>query len=89
MHRVYSLDAVNTTGAIKYVRLYDKVTAPIVGTDVSKRVIAIPATSSVHLTWDAGDNYASGLGIGISGAAAYNDATAVAAHDVQLTVNYV
>ncbi len=89
VHRVYSADIVNTTGATKYVRLYDKVTAPIPGTDISKRVIAVPATSSVHLEWAAGDNYASGLGIAITGAAAYNDATAVAAHDVQLTLNYV
>lgn len=86
--RVYSASIMNTSGATKYVRLYDKLAAPTVGTDIPLRVIAVPATSSKEVAWPAGDNYALGLGIAITGAAAYNDATAVAAHDVQLTLNY-
>lgn len=87
--RVHSVNIVNTTGATKYVRLYDLAVAPTVGTSVAMRVYAVPATSSLHVAFPGADTYATGIAIAITGAAAYNDATAVAAHDVQLTINYV
>ncbi len=86
--RVYSLDAVNCTGAAKFVRLVDKVAAPIAGTDVAYRTIVVPANGSVHCEWPQGDSYALGIGILITGAIAYNDTTVLAAHDVQLAVSY-
>jgi hypothetical protein len=86
--RVYSVDAINTTGASKFLRLYDKASAPTVGTDVSYRTVLIPASSSVHLEWAAGDAYANGIGLAITNLIAYNDATAIAANDVQVSVKY-
>jgi hypothetical protein len=87
--RVHSLDLFNASGATKYVRLYDKATAPTVGTDVAMRVYAIPATSTLHVHFPGADTYATGIAIAITGGAAATDSTAVAAGDVQLTINYV
>jgi hypothetical protein len=87
--RVHSIQAFNAAAATKYVRLYDKASAPTVGTDIAMRVIAIPATSSKEIAFPGADTYANGIAIAITGAAAATDATAVAAGDVQLTINYV
>ncbi len=87
--RVYSLDVFNASMATLYVRLYDKATAPTVGTDVAKRVYAIPTLTNIHLVWAGeGDPYTLGLGLAVTAGAAYNDATAVAAHDAQITAVY-
>lgn len=86
--RLYSLMAVNTTAAAKFVRLYDKATAPTVGTDIALRVIVIPANSSVAIDFAAGHQFSAGISIAITNAIAYNDATAVAAHDVQLAATF-
>lgn len=87
--RLYSILAFNPSGAAKYLRVYDLAAAPTVGTDIATRVIAIPAGGHVAIDFAGGDNFANGIAIAITGAAAYNDATAVAAHDVQLTINYL
>lgn len=87
--RVHSIQAFNPSAATKYVRLYDKAVAPTVGTDIAMRVIAIPATSSREIAFPGADTYATGIAIAITGGAAATDATAVAAGDVQLTINYV
>ncbi len=86
--RLYSLDAVNTTGAVKVVRFYDLAAAPTVGTDIALLVVAIPANSSVNVRWPEGRSFLVGISVAITGAIAYNDATAVAAHDVQLAASY-
>lgn len=86
--RVYSVTMMNPSAAAKFVRLYDKATAPTVGTDVAYRVFALTAAGSLTVSFPQGDSYANGIGIAITGAAAYNDATAVAAHDVQVTLSY-
>lgn len=81
----------NSSAATKYFRLYDKATAPTVGTDAPVIVIAIPATSSKELVF--GDNtglpFKNGLSYAITGGAARLDATAVAAGDAQVFINAV
>jgi hypothetical protein len=89
--QIKQLFAFNASAATKYIRLYDKATAPTVGTDAPVIVIAVPATSSKELIF--GDNtglpFKTGIGLAITGGAARLDATAVAAGDVQLYVNAV
>jgi hypothetical protein len=86
--RVYSADFINATAAIKIVRLYDKATAPTVGTDIAYRTIVLPANMSVHVEWPQGDSYLLGIGIAMTLLIAYNDATAIAANDVQGSVSF-
>jgi hypothetical protein len=78
----------NASAATKWIRFYDKATAPVPGTDIPVLVIAVPATLSKELALDEGVLFSLGLGVSITGAAPANDSTAVAAGDVQLSVEY-
>lgn len=89
--QIKQLFVFNASAATKYIRLYDKATAPTVGTDAPAIVIAVPATTSKELI--LGDNsgipFKTGLGFAITGGAARLDSTAVAAGDVQLFINAI
>lgn len=78
----------NTTAALKYLKLYSKATAPVVGTDVPILTLAIPANG--NLVWDSpiGLTVATGIGYGITGAVAETDTTATAANDVVGVICY-
>lgn len=83
-----TLSLMNTSAAARYVRLYNKATAPTVGTDVASIVIAIPATSSKEITLtDDSWYFPLGLGIAITAAATRLDATITAADDVSVYIN--
>jgi hypothetical protein len=85
--------ATNTGAAAAYVKLYNKATAPTVGTDVPEMIIPVPAAAAgvpgaVELT--PGFNayrFALGLGIAITGGAADADTTAVAAGQVKVKLS--
>lgn len=79
----------NVSGGTKYVKLYNKATAPTVGTDVPLLIIPIAAGATVNLPYGPAIKFALGLGVGITGAAADNDTTAVAAGDIRLIINYI
>lgn len=85
---IYSITAMNASAATKYVRFYNKATTPTVGTDIPIVVVAIPATSSKEFNYTPAVRFGTGIGVSITGGAAAADATAVAAGDVQLLVNY-
>jgi len=85
---IYSISAMNTSAATKYVRIYNKASAPTVGTDVPVLVIAIPATSSKELSFGVGLTFGTGIAYAITNAAGVTDATAVVAGDVQLLINW-
>lgn len=85
---LYSVTANNTTAAAKFIRFYNLAAAPTVGTSTPVLVITVPANSSVSFSWPLGMTFSTGIGYSITNAAAYLDATAVAAGDVQLTVQW-
>lgn len=81
---------IHNTGTIAFVKLYNKATAPTVGTDTPLMTIPVAATSgSVAINFPAGIAFGTGLGIGITGAIADNDTTAVAANQVTVNLQYV
>ena len=84
--------AINTSGSSKYLKFYDKATAPTVGTDTPKITILIPANtlSPVYLPFGdiRGVWFSNGLGIGITGAVGDSDSTNISAGDIYLTVIY-
>lgn len=87
---LYSAVAHNTSAATKYIRFYNKGSAPVPGTDTPIVVIAVPASSSKEVIFGAvGMKFASGLGVAITNAAAVLDATVVAAGDVQLAYSWI
>ena len=88
--QVYSLHASNAAGAFRYVKLYNKATAPTVGTDTPVLVFGIPAGGSINCALpDAiGAAFATGIALAIVTGAADSDATAVALNDVALSLTY-
>jgi hypothetical protein len=80
---IYHISATNTTASLKYLKLYNKKSAPVVGTDVPTMAIALQPTNVLtQIPIDLGLYFNQGLAIAITGAAADADATAVAAGDV-------
>lgn len=73
---------VNNATSVRYVKVYNKSSAPTVGTDTPLQIISIPANSICQQTLEGGVGYGSGLAYAIVTGAADNDATAVAANDV-------
>lgn len=80
--RVYGFKFTNTSAALKYVKLYNKASAPTVGTDVPVETIAVPAGAFIEHVNPFGVSYATGIALAITGAAADADTTAVAANDI-------
>jgi len=88
-----SLYATNTGAGAAFVKLYNKATAPVVGTDIPEMVIPIPAAVA-GLPGVAAPNigfigmrFALGLGIAITGGAADTDTSAVAAGQVKVKLS--
>ena len=85
--------ATNTGAAAAFVKLYNKATAPTVGTDVPEMIIPVPAAVSgvpgvaQVIPGFNGHRFALGLGIAITGGAADSDTTAVAAGQVKVKLS--
>jgi hypothetical protein len=81
--RLYEIHLCNVSAAIKYVKFYNKASAPTVGTDVPVATYPIPANGG-RIDFDStnGISFALGLAYAITGAVADTDTTAVAANDV-------
>lgn len=83
--------ACSTVAAIKYVKFYDKATAPTCGTDVPKIRLMVPASGCTVIS--AGDRnseaqYQLGLGYCMVTGAADSSSAAVTAADVVLSFCY-
>lgn len=80
---VYCVIATNTTASVKYLKLYNKLTAPTVGTDVPFMTIALPVSNAPSvIPLPMGVYFNLGIGFALTGAAANSDTTALASGDV-------
>lgn len=79
----------NNTASAKFLKLYNKATAPAVASDTPVMTIPIPPNNFVSLTHDIGINFAAGLAYVITGAIGDTDATATAVDDVTGGIFYV
>jgi hypothetical protein len=88
-----ALFATNIGAAVAFVKLYNKATAPTVGTDTPAMIITVPAAvagvpGSVEITPGFnGYRFALGLGLAITGLVADTDTTAVAAGQVKVILS--
>jgi hypothetical protein len=88
-----ALFATNIGATVAFVKLYNKATAPTVGTDTPAMIITVPAAvagvpGSVEITPGFnGYRFALGLGLAITGAVADSDTTAVAAGQVKVILS--
>ena len=90
---LYEITISNPTATAAYVKLYNKTTAPVVGTDVPVMTIPVPATSAttmpIALTFgQVGKRFATGIGIACTAAAAATD-TGVSVVGIQINATYI
>ena len=87
---LYSITVSNTGGAAAFFKLFNKASAPTVGTDVPILTIAIPASGTVNVPFGTqGFRMATGIAFAITNLAADSDTTAVAAAQVKAMVAYI
>lgn len=82
----------NTSAAWKYLKFFNKASAPTVGTDVPVFIVSVPPNGIVELAavFDQyGLSLSAGIAYAVTGAAASLDATALAANDVVLSLLYI
>lgn len=70
-------------------RLYDKATAPVVGTDVPMILIHIDANSSKEINFTSGITFVNGISYSVTAGDTLLDATVVDADGVQIYMGYM
>ena len=77
---LYNVVATNTSGAAIFLKLYNKASAPTVGTDVPIITFPVPANSVLALEMGrVGKRFATGIASAVTGAITTADTTAIAA----------
>jgi hypothetical protein len=85
---VFSIEVFNTTSSNKYVRFFDKASAPTVGTDVPVKRILLPPNGGDISHYPAGQSYLLGIAFCITGSFLDSDTTVVAVGDVFVNIGY-
>ena len=86
---LFEITASNVTATATFVKLYNKASAPTVGTDVPVLTIPVPANTTVAMQFGSqGKRFATGIALAVTAAAAATD-TAAAVAGVQLNATYI
>lgn len=85
---VTSIVASNTNAAVRYLKLYDKASAPTVGTDTPKQVYALPAGGCVSIPLSSPLQFEAGIAFATTTGAADSDTAAVAANEIIVNLGY-
>lgn len=84
---VHRIQGYNNNAAARFLKLYDKATAPTVGTDVPRKTIRLAPTA--NFDYELHDSYQLGIGYAITTAAADADTGALTAGDiVAMNIDY-
>lgn len=86
---LYEITYSNVTDTAMYVKLYNKASAPTVGTDVP--IATFPVAAGATLTYEfgpTGKRFAIGLALAVTGAATYSDTSAATA-GMQISGSYL
>lgn len=88
--RVYSLLLSNQNAAARFFKLYNKASAPTVGTDIPVAVIPVPASSTLVLELGTfGVQFGTGIAYAVTGAIGDTDTTVITAGDFKVNMQYV
>lgn len=79
---ISSIFGYNAAAAVRYLKLYNKVAAPTVGTDVPVLTLHLPATAPFSFNFGDGLSFSLGIGYGFTVAAADADVAALTAADI-------
>lgn len=81
--KLYGFNFTNTGATVRYVKFYNKLTAPTVGTDVPSFTVAVPAGQTVNVINTVPlSNFSAGIGMAVTGGYADNDVAAIGAGEV-------
>lgn len=85
-----SIQASNINAAVRYLKVYDKATAPTVGTDVPILTLALPqgAGAVPFIMPDLNIGFQRGLGIALTTGVAITDVAAVAANEQVVNLSF-
>lgn len=89
---LYSITAFNLNAAVRYVKFYNKASAPTVGTDTPVATFAIPASTTgagFAIEFPFGFDFATGIAYATTTGAADSDTAAVAANEIVLVGTYI
>lgn len=87
---MYSIGLTNTSATQRFFKIYNKASAPTVGTDIPIMTIPLPATSFQSIEFGVvGKRLATGIAYAITGAMPNADTTVIAASDVKVDLSYI
>jgi hypothetical protein len=86
--QVYGWFLSNINASPRYVKLFNKATAPTVGTDVPVLTLLIPAGGAANCEFSNGIAFSTGIGFATTTAAADTDTGAVAVGEVVVNILY-
>lgn len=87
--RIWNLLITNMANANRYVKIYNKASLPVVGTDIPIMTLEIPATQHHEQTWgDLGYFLSNGIAFALTTGIADNNTSAVSAGDVKIALSY-
>jgi hypothetical protein len=87
---LYSITASNNGAAAAFLKLFNKATAPTVGTDTPVLIIPIPAGGVVTIPFGSqGYRFATGIALAITDLIADLDTTVIAAGQVKVLTSYI
>jgi hypothetical protein len=87
--QIYGIVAVNTNTSARYLKLYNKASAPTVGSDTPVLTLPLPGGGGVAFPIAQGIAFATGIAIALTTGAADNDTGAVAAAEQIVNLLYV
>ena len=86
---LYAVKGYNASASARYLKFYNKASAPTVGTDTPVLTIYLPPTTAFALDWPVGRLFATGIAYALTTGSADNDTGALTAADVlALNVEY-
>lgn len=77
--KLFGWSCSNINAAVRYLKIYNKATAPTVGTDVPQLTLALPPGLVTHAQFPMGITFTAGISFALTTAAADADTGAVAA----------
>lgn len=89
---LYGVQVTNVAAAIRYLKFYDKASAPTVGTDVPVKIMGIPgntAGAGAMVAFPVGVKFTLGIALALTTGIADTDTGAVGANEIALSVDYI
>ena len=90
---LYSITAIGITANLRYLKVYNKATAPVIASDSALWRFTVPIPCSVSgggatVNFTKPINFSAGISIAVTGAIGTTDATAIAANDCVVILAY-